>query len=314
MLKVLYGAEPYLVNEKVREITKDIDDMNVAHFDELTSAVFQTAQQYPFLASRQAIVVDIDKLGACEELLSAKIPEFTDFIVCPKVVDERTKVFKALKKAGCVDECKKMDLQSLKKAIREKVSERGCSISDEMIENFVQHIGYFVDENVSLYTINIVLKQLCFGTVEISMDDIVALVPRSVNVKMWELSTVLMDLDAKKLYQMADVIKGKAYRTPRLTRFGYITLEQKLSVLGHTDLGSIPAHEFHYFDSNSCGEAFHASKPESLRGWECIWGSDRILAGFPHLYYYGNPRIPQAFLERCLAFRQEKSLKNKGDQ
>ena len=27
-----------------------------------------------------------------------------------------------------------------------------------------------------------------------------------------------------KLYQMADVIKGKAYRTPRLTRFGYITL------------------------------------------------------------------------------------------
>lgn len=117
-----------------------------------------------------------------------------------------------------------------------------------------------------------------------------------------------------KLYQMADVIKGKAYRTPRLTRFGYITLEQKLSVLGHTDLGSIPAHEFHYFDSNSCGEAFHASKPESLRGWECIWGSDRILAGFPHLYYYGNPRIPQAFLERCLAFRQEKSLKNKGDQ
>lgn len=204
MLKVLYGPEPYLVNEKMREITKDIDDMNVAHFDELTSAVFQTAQQYPFLASRQAIVVDIDKLGACEELLSAKIPEFTDFIVCPKVVDERTKVFKALKKAGCVDECKKMDLQSLKKAIREKVRERGCSISDEMIENFVQHIGYFVDENVSLYTINIALKQLCFGTAEISMDDIVALVPRSVNVKMWELSTVLMDLDAKKLYQMAE--------------------------------------------------------------------------------------------------------------
>ena len=126
-----------------------------------------------------------------------------------------------------------------------------------------------------------------------------------------------------KLYQMADVIKGKAYRTPRLTRFGYITLKQnqgishgkqETAILGESDLGVSPAHEFHYFDSNSCGEAFHASKPESLRGWECIWGSDRILAGFPHLYYYGNPRIPQAFLERCLAFRQEKSLKNKGDQ
>nr|WP_294525341.1 cobyrinate a,c-diamide synthase [uncultured Blautia sp.] len=117
-----------------------------------------------------------------------------------------------------------------------------------------------------------------------------------------------------KLYQMAGVIDGKAYRTPRLTRFGYITLTQKQAVLGSKDLGQIPAHEFHYFDSENCGEAFHAAKPESTRGWECIWGSECMLAGFPHLYYYGNPRIPQAFLEKCLAFRQENSLKNKGDQ
>ena len=106
-----------------------------------------------------------------------------------------------------------------------------------------------------------------------------------------------------KFYQMTGVIPGKVWRTPKLTRFGYITLTQNEPlVLGETDFGSSPAHEFHYFDSENCGTAFHASKPQSKREWDCIHGSDRLLAGFPHLYYYANPKIPQAFLKKCLAY------------
>ena len=109
-----------------------------------------------------------------------------------------------------------------------------------------------------------------------------------------------------KFYEMAGVLPGKAWRTPKLTRFGYITLEQnsdekgKIKVLGTEDLGISPAHEFHYFDSENCGNTFHASKPESKRGWDCIHGTDTLLAGFPHLYYYANPQIPKAFLQKCL--------------
>lgn len=117
-----------------------------------------------------------------------------------------------------------------------------------------------------------------------------------------------------RLYPMVGAVNGKAYRTPKLTRFGYITLQQKKMVFGDDNLGQIPAHEFHYFDSENCGDAFHASKPESIRGWDCIWGDDRMLAGFPHLYYYGNPRIPQAFLERCVEFQQENFPKSKGGE
>ena len=103
------------------------------------------------------------------------------------------------------------------------------------------------------------------------------------------------------------------YGTPRLTRFGYITLKQnqgishgkqETAILGESDLGVSPAHEFHYFDSDNCGTAFHASKPESKRGWDCMQGSDHLLAGFPHLYYYANPKIPQAFLKKCLEYKE----------
>lgn len=109
-----------------------------------------------------------------------------------------------------------------------------------------------------------------------------------------------------KFYKTAGVIPGRVFRTPKLTRFGYITLNQKKEVLGEEGFGSIPAHEFHYFDSENCGTDFCAEKPMSSRGWECIHGSDRLLAGFPHLYYYANPRIPKAFLKKCLEYRKER--------
>lgn len=100
-------------------------------------------------------------------------------------------------------------------------------------------------------------------------------------------------------YHMAGVISGRAYRTQRLNRFGYVTLTQKKEVLGMNDMGGIPAHEFHYFDSENCGDDFDAKKPASHRKWNCIHGTDTMMAGFPHLYFYGNPKVPEAFLRKC---------------
>jgi cobyrinic acid a,c-diamide synthase len=107
----------------------------------------------------------------------------------------------------------------------------------------------------------------------------------------------------------AGVIPGKAFRTKRLTRFGYVTLrmaEGTGAVLGEKDLGEIPAHEFHYYDSENNGDAFLASKPLSSRSWKCIHAGSRVMAGFPHLHYYGNPSVPKAFLKTCLNYQEEK--------
>lgn len=105
-----------------------------------------------------------------------------------------------------------------------------------------------------------------------------------------------------RFYHMAGVIPGRAYRTSRLKRFGYVTLSQNQSVLGRENLGGIPAHEFHYFDSENCGAAFCARKPESTRNWNCIHGTETMLAGFPHLYYYANQQVPEAFLRQCAKY------------
>ena len=115
------------------------------------------------------------------------------------------------------------------------------------------------------------------------------------------LHEVMEDIDGVER-RMVGVIPGKAYRTPKLSRFGYVHLESKKD----QSIGLIPAHEFHYYDSENCGNDFYASKPESRRGWECMHDGERLLTGFPHLYYYGNPAIAKKFLIKCLHYKAER--------
>ncbi|MBQ8305556.1 MAG: cobyrinate a,c-diamide synthase [Blautia sp.] len=108
-------------------------------------------------------------------------------------------------------------------------------------------------------------------------------------------------------YEMAGVIDGEVRHTHKLSRFGYVTLQGgDTEVFGTPFTWEIPAHEFHYFDSSSCGECFFAKKPLSKRGWNCIHAGRTMLAGFPHLYYYGAPEVPAAFLKACEAYGLEK--------
>lgn len=101
---------------------------------------------------------------------------------------------------------------------------------------------------------------------------------------------------------MAGVIPGRAYKTPKLSRFGYVSLSSAGGTVFGEHVDEIPAHEFHYFDSTACGEDFRAQKPAGSRAWNCMFGTETMLAGFPHLYYYGKPQTARAFLQKCRRF------------
>lgn len=110
------------------------------------------------------------------------------------------------------------------------------------------------------------------------------------------LHETMTDMEGKE-YPMAGVIRGKAWNNGRLTRFGYITLSGG-KVFGR-ETGDIRSHEFHYFESEDPGRDFLAVKPSGTRSWRCIHSQANLLAGFPHLYYYANTKLPLAFLDAC---------------
>lgn len=105
-----------------------------------------------------------------------------------------------------------------------------------------------------------------------------------------------------KIYPMAGIIKGKAFPTSRLSRFGYI---EAFSLEDNAFLKkgeSIRGHEFHYWDSTNNGCQMEARKPAGNRSWNCVHAQENLLAGFPHFYYPSNPVFPKRFLEVCKRF------------
>lgn len=108
----------------------------------------------------------------------------------------------------------------------------------------------------------------------------------------------LEDMDGR-FWPMAGVLDARAYRTSRLGRFGYITLTARADTAFLPAGETVRGHEFHYFESESCGDALRAQKPTESRGWDCGHSRGPLLMGFPHLYYPSDPQLIERFLRAC---------------
>lgn len=109
----------------------------------------------------------------------------------------------------------------------------------------------------------------------------------------------------KMRYNMVGAIDGEVFPTEKLCRFGYISLTAENDNLICSSGDEILAHEFHYWDSSSCGEDFNAVKISSGANYEAVHASDSLYAGFPHLHFYSNPEIAVNFVKKCLSLKQE---------
>lgn len=111
-----------------------------------------------------------------------------------------------------------------------------------------------------------------------------------------------------KYYEMAGLVEGDSYPTEKLGRFGYITLTAQEDTLLCQKGEQLKGHEFHYWDSTNTGSAFTANKPLRKRQWDCIVSKDNLFAGYPHIYYYSNPKAAGSFLNACSEYSE---LQNK---
>ena len=104
------------------------------------------------------------------------------------------------------------------------------------------------------------------------------------------------------VHQMVGLFNGNAYRTQKLSRFGYVTLEARKPGMFGPAGTRLPAHEFHYWDSGNAGVDFVAQKPQSQRSWMCAYTNGWVYAGFPHLYLPGAVDVAARFVEAAAAY------------
>lgn len=129
------------------------------------------------------------------------------------------------------------------------------------------------------------------------------------------LQQTLRDADGT-VWPMAGAIAGNAWPTDRLQRFGYITLTAQGENLSGTADCTLRGHEFHYWESDACGDGFLAQKAGRKRSWSCVQSSSVLYAGFPHLYFYSNPEFLRGFLRKAAAYGKacRKVTDNQGDR
>ncbi|MDE6019883.1 MAG: cobyrinate a,c-diamide synthase [Ruminococcus sp.] len=104
-----------------------------------------------------------------------------------------------------------------------------------------------------------------------------------------------------KIYPMAGVIDASVFPTKKLQRFGYAEMVASIDNLLCRNGETIKIHEFHYWDSTSCGNGFTAKKNDGSE-YLCCHMNDALYAGFPHLYFYSNIDIAKRFVSKCIIY------------
>ena len=94
-------------------------------------------------------------------------------------------------------------------------------------------------------------------------------------------------------------INGGSFDSGRLQRFGYVSLTAKSDNLLCKAGEGIPAHEFHHWDAENCGNGFTAEKTDG-RKWDCVHTTKTLYAGFPHFHFYANRGFAESFYNACL--------------
>lgn len=97
---------------------------------------------------------------------------------------------------------------------------------------------------------------------------------------------------------MVGFLPGRAFKTPKLVRFGYCTLTAHADNLLCKQGESLPAHEFHYYDVDFPGDRFTAQKATG-KPWQCAVANERLYAGFPHFHFWAQPQMAAHFLDTC---------------
>ena len=117
------------------------------------------------------------------------------------------------------------------------------------------------------------------------------------------LNQTLADGEGRE-WPMAGALPGRAANTGKLGRFGYITLTAKTGGLLGPAGTKIPAHEFHYWDTDAPGSDFRAEKPQSTRGWDCVCHTPTLYAGFPHFHFCAVRSAAQRFVAAARRYQK----------
>lgn len=218
---LLYGSESYLKNQYRKKLSSAIlpdgSSMNLTYLEGKSQdipAIIETANTMPFFSEKRLIILENTGFfkSSCE--LAAHLGSFPDttiLLFIENEVDKKTRMYKEVKKSGCVCEmdANSIDIKELKQFIAGKLSKSGLKISYGTAEYMLMHCGTDLEQlNQELNK----LSSYCAGKESVSKEDIESICTRHL---------------ANQIFQMIDYISARDSRQALLLYQDLLFLKEK---------------------------------------------------------------------------------------
>ena len=108
------------------------------------------------------------------------------------------------------------------------------------------------------------------------------------------------------VFRGCGVFPGKAFPCGKPVRFGYCRMKAETNSMLFNKGEEIPAHEFHYWDTDSNGEDMEICKPGKDKTYRECFAGENLYAGFPHICLDTKLPLAERFVKAALRFRSER--------
>ena len=204
---LLYGEEAFLkksYKNRLREAITNGDTMNYNYYEGKgipVSEIIALADTMPFFAEKRLILIEDSgwfKGGAGAEEISSyieNIPETTCLLFAETEVDKRSKLYKAVKKWGCIAEMTRQDSAQLGRWAAGILAKSGKRITGRTMEFFLSKTGDDM-ENISSELEKLISYTL--GRDVITDEDVEAICTTQVTNKIFDMITAIANRQTKK--------------------------------------------------------------------------------------------------------------------
>lgn len=208
MVCLLYGTKDYEINEEIKKLTKDIDNMNVNNYDlnnDLISLALEDAKTMSLFGDKKIVIIDnalmfTGTTSKDSELILEylnHINENTDliFIVHSDKVDSRKKIYKKTKEIGIIKEFNdELDITSL---VRKQFKD--YNINYQTINLLIDRVG-----NNPLIMQNEINKIKIYkdNDKNITDEDILNLTTKKIDIDIFKLIDYIVKKDKEKAIEL----------------------------------------------------------------------------------------------------------------
>ncbi len=104
-------------------------------------------------------------------------------------------------------------------------------------------------------------------------------------------------------YELANLVAGEIEMAGRLQNFGYFKMVAEVDNALCKTGENINMHEFHYSKSTAKVGAYKAIKASNAREHETMYVDGNLVAGYPHVHFYGNIEFARTFIKKACEYK-----------